>query len=955
MELIEVRGIDFCCFNEFSLPLKGMGLTWVTGKNHDTKSAENNGCLSGSTLIDCPRDLKKYPKGIPIRELVGKTPWVYCWKGGKISISQASKVWKTKTDETVVVELSKYETKRGPGFGGKWNPPQVLVGTADHRVLLADGETWKAMGDLEPGDRLCSLYRRESGGWRTLIHWTGQKDAISEQQFVCSEINGERPEDSHAHHKDGNKWNHSVENLEWKDLHEHHSEHTSERNKKGLSGWQASGVHPRGMLGKKHTVESLEKIAETSRGRVKSAEERAKLSAALKGRVISEETRARMSKSAKDRCKRQREERGEQGPNHTVLSVKKHKRMDVYDMEVPCASNFIANGVVVHNSGKSTLFKALTWGLYGQSVDGERGDKVIRQGQARARVEVVLEHDGEQWIVIRERKKGQPSVSMYCGPNEVKANKKEIQERIDAMVGLDFMAFRNTVLYGQNDTSRFAHPGTSDVDRKKTLHRILRTGLLALCHEKVRSMRTSAKKGLSAIETSIAELRARLDELDPKGIQRRFDGFESDRKTRVESAKELSRDQQAIARHNIKAAKKTAPKKGKEIKAVKQRIKRLEAEHKVKLAESKGQDQLRKELEAVGRIMDEHQKTLSKDEAELHQVEKQLKRLDSKKCPTCTAPLNKGVAGKYVSGLAERRSDLIGHIQPLYESLADQRNVAAQLSKRLNEKRLASDAAGEVLEDINEAQRELAGLRKAGEKHRQEQDSYKQKARLAIQRARDYAGQAEQIENEANPYKEQLDIAKKKAKEYKDKLKRYKTERGKERAHLAHIEFWVKGFSSQGLPSYLLDAAMPYITNRANDHLRILSDGDIQVNFTTQREMKSSKGEFRDAIDIQWTVEGVEGYPPSGGQMKKIEIATDLALMDLVASREGGIGVLCLDEILDGLDAEGRQRVVLLLKEIRKRRGSIFVISHDTSMADAFERSVIVEKRDGVSRVRIAA
>src|SRR5262245_36982541 len=42
------------------------------------------GCLAGDTLIDCPRDLEKYPKGIPIKDLVGQQPWVYAWQDGRI-------------------------------------------------------------------------------------------------------------------------------------------------------------------------------------------------------------------------------------------------------------------------------------------------------------------------------------------------------------------------------------------------------------------------------------------------------------------------------------------------------------------------------------------------------------------------------------------------------------------------------------------------------------------------------------------------------------------------------------------------------------------------------------------------------------------------------------------------------------------------------------------------------
>ena len=166
----------------------------------------------------------------------------------------------------------------------------------------------------------------------------------------------------------------------------------------------------------------------------------------------------------------------------------------------------------------------------------------------------------------------------------------------------------------------------------------------------------------------------------------------------------------------------------------------------------------------------------------------------------------------------------------------------------------------------------------------------------------------------------------------------------------------MRGFSNQGLPSFLLDSVMPFITERANHYLETLSDGDIKVNFSTQREMKSSKGEFKDEIDITWEIEGIEDYPPSGGQLKKMEIATDLALMDLVSTQEKAhVDLLALDEILDGLDDEGRQRIMVLLREIRSKRGSVFVISHESEVAEIFEKAIIVVKKDGVTSLQIAA
>jgi DNA repair exonuclease SbcCD ATPase subunit len=169
---------------------------------------------------------------------------------------------------------------------------------------------------------------------------------------------------------------------------------------------------------------------------------------------------------------------------------------------------------------------------------------------------------------------------------------------------------------------------------------------------------------------------------------------------------------------------------------------------------------------------------------------------------------------------------------------------------------------------------------------------------------------------------------------------------------MAYTHFWVRGFSPQGLPSFVLDAVMPFLTDRTNEYLETLADGDITMSVSTQRELKSQKDAVRDEISILWDIEGNQGVAKSGGQRTRMNLAMDLALMDLAASREGiQLDLLMIDEALDGLDKEGTARVVQLLQQLRKRRGSIFVISHSDDVSEAFEHGLVVVREDGVSRV----
>lgn len=608
-----------------------------------------------------------------------------------------------------------------------------------------------------------------------------------------------------------------------------------------------------------------------------------------------------------------------------------------------------------NGSGKSSLFKALTWGLYGQTIDGERGDKVIRKGQKVAHVEVEFrDENGGHWVVVRERRKATPLLQLIKPDGRpFKASKEALQEQIISMAGLDFPAFKNTVLYGQNDSARFAHPRTKDAERKEMLHRILRTGVLKHCHDWVLEQRRGLKSKVIGIEASISNTISKQSMLDVEGLKADVDAFEGRRRAEVKAARDEARISKSDAEDYLAAARATTePSLDK--KQIANNIKRLEkllsqAQTSASLAGGLAtniEEQTEERIELCGQ--------LARHDAHISGMKSTLNELEGEeRCPTCTSPLDEGVAKQHLEAVAvalkaERKKRKMPQ--------GELRKADAEL-KRLRAEKDGHDekasTASALTASIRTAEDEMATLEAAEAVAEAAAEVAEQRAAQSIELARAAILRARTLKEQPNPHEDRYKKAKSGARKLKKQRRGLKAERKEVTTEMAYIEFWVRGFSNQGLPSYILDAVMPYIGTRANQYLETLADSDIQMSFSTQREMKSSKGEYRDEIDIGWTIEGLEdSYPPSGGQLKKMEVATDLALMDLVAARAGGgLDVLALDEVLDGLDAEGRQRVLQLLSDLRSRRGTVFVISHESQMSEIFEKSVTVVKEDGVSRL----
>lgn len=611
-----------------------------------------------------------------------------------------------------------------------------------------------------------------------------------------------------------------------------------------------------------------------------------------------------------------------------------------------------------NGSGKSTLFKALTWCLYGQTIDGEKGDKVIRQGAKEAEVEILLYDGKAHWIVKRSRKKGAPNVDLIQPDGErFQASKEEIQTKIIEMVGLDFHAFKNTVLYGQNDSARFAHPKTKDSERKEMLHRILRTEILKHCYEIAKEERLELSKNIQDYGSKVDVLLVRIEEQKVDQLETLVEQAEERRKREVEGYKNDALKYKKVAQDFLRRLKDVEPKISFNVEEVKEEIEDLKEEKE----SLQGIDQELKDINyKLEKMKDVEMKLVGDVARSSHTctgLREDLLQLDADKCPTCTAPLSEGEGAKYIEGLKQAEKEAITQDTQNRKELSDHRKKTSKVEKQKKELLKKEKKEKRITRTLFELQSQIQEAEQAETKAEAKRKVLESDARKHMEAARESLRKVEEREKEPNPYQKQFKEAKNKVKSFKKEIKSLKKELKKLNEELGHVEFWVKGFSNQGLPSYVLDSVMPFITERANHYLETLADGDIVLEFTTQQEKKSQKGQFKDQINISWKIEGVDdSYPPSGGQLKKIEIATDFALMDLVSARESGhINILALDEVLDGLDEEGRQRVLMLLHELRSRRSSIFVISHESNVSEVFEHAVIAKKKNGIATLEVAA
>jgi DNA repair protein SbcC/Rad50 len=157
-------------------------------------------------------------------------------------------------------------------------------------------------------------------------------------------------------------------------------------------------------------------------------------------------------------------------------------------------------------SGKSSILDAIAFALYGRTPRIESAQKsLINQRRDSLQVSLTFDVDGTQWRAIRVlRRTGAAAHTLLRieGEEEVVVTDKarEMGERIEALLGLDFEAFRRSVLLAQNQFANF-------LEATGTARNQVLKGVFGF--DRLDAMRAEAKTRLEVLERNLATLEGR--------------------------------------------------------------------------------------------------------------------------------------------------------------------------------------------------------------------------------------------------------------------------------------------------------------------------------------------------------------------------------------------------------------------------------------------------------------
>lgn len=580
-------------------------------------------------------------------------------------------------------------------------------------------------------------------------------------------------------------------------------------------------------------------------------------------------------------------------------------RLDRRGLVLVLGDNHDTTAASSNGAGKTTLFKALSWGLYGRTVDGLTTN-VIHKAARLATVDVKFETGRDTYLVKRTRTRRSGALSLHKLDGGVwrdvsQTKAADTQAAIEHLLGLDWNAFRCCCLFGQGDVARFASPTIGDAQRKAILTQVL--GL---------DVYERARAGAKELAGFLVLERKRLaDELAGLKDERAdvLGKLAAGNATRVGLEELASNGIASLDGLNSRLAGKLA-----HVDTLADNIRELEAELDDATA---AVTETKAEIDRARQVFEKRRAAHETARARADALK------DPGPCPTCGAERDAPDPDEYTQARKVEKRAL------------EKRERADELLVELYDERDAENAS------VVEARTELDQTRKLKRRTLGEVDDIKAEIETMTEELDD-------LDDRLDECNERVDELVNELADIDSKLTDIDTEHDAIETQLDDVGWWKNALGPKGIPAFAIEAVLPVLNAKTNQHLLVLADGDIVVEWMPTTEKVG--GGAKEELTLKLVVEGIEEAKPSGGQQRKVELATELALAEIVQEREGsGTNALFLDEAFEGIDPDGAERVCEWLDGLGF--DSVFVVSHTDEVEERFDSLAIVTKRGGRAKL----
>lgn len=605
-----------------------------------------------------------------------------------------------------------------------------------------------------------------------------------------------------------------------------------------------------------------------------------------------------------------------------------------------------------NGAGKSTVVEAISWCLYGKTAKGQSGDSVINRSAGKeCFVEVTIADDDTVYGVKRHRKHktGKNRLEIWSHEGDIsrqrtltKGTDKLTQAVVDQIIGCPYEVFVGAVYAGQERMPDL--PSMTDKQLKLLIEEAAGITLLEQAHEIAKTKLSDAKLAFEQKERDVERagqgVERAADRLeDAKTSAKRWTGERDARVMDLEdSARILLRDSKEL-KEEIEGLTSEA-----ELLKERDKIKAKLDQHSSDQAELKRleTEAIKAQREADGAKMAAETKmeTLKEAQTELDALNGQIGR----PCTSCGRPHD---SDSLASAIEAKQKAVAEHKREAKARVERYKELASDAQKARDSTRAFSDDMTDMTRIVSLSDAISQRLAKLHDRQGRYSDT--------LRRAKEAVESVKKERAKINPYDADIEARSEALDEARKAHAESKAELPEARREVDIARSVVEVYSPKGVRAHILDTVTPYLNERTAHYLGALADGEFEAIWQTLT--MTAKGEPRENFSIQVT--GSDGGGSfadlSGGEKRKVRIACALALQDLVATRASkSLDLFIADEIDAALDTSALERLMGVLDEKARERGSVFIISH-SDLRDWVSNVMVVEKENSVSTVKEAA
>lgn len=544
-----------------------------------------------------------------------------------------------------------------------------------------------------------------------------------------------------------------------------------------------------------------------------------------------------------------------------------------------------------NGAGKSAIFHALSWGIYGQYPRGVSITDFVRQGSKNAKVAVDIELSNGRVLRVE---RGRPKSFLAT------LNGSEISEQeYEALIPINYDQFIVAQYFAQSLGARFID--LNDSSRKDLILKLMRADGFADSRKNIES---DIKKLLASKTQLVNTISA------DKG---KLSAYQESLVDRSQVEKDISSLDGAISSVSAKISSLSKVQPPGDIDKYSEMIEKLNLKLREISASSGKLKAYRQQLTDLERIPEPED---SCDGA----------------CPSCGTELD-----VVASGIVKHdKQSFVLKLDGYRKSRDSKSAVLVSSIKALEAEVVKENSIVDAIASLKKKMKDSASDYERAQDRLSELKSFVREKEIEKKNLVKILDQQKDLSIKIN--------------ELQDSLSSRELNLEKFLEQIVELETASAVLSPTGAPAYVMDSVIQAINDKIQEIIQFIWPSS-SYELLSFKENKS--GSVTSKMSDLLTVDGIKRPVGSlsGGERRCLSLAIDFAIAEVVSRYTGAqLNPLILDEPFDHLDVSNRTKVVDFLREMATKR-CIVVIDHASEAKALFDESITITKRNGISTV----